>query len=343
MKWTVNQAEPVVPVVVQIDFPFCLHIQDGTYVVDLEGVPVEIQTRKRWRNSQDCSNDDSVDENRKYFPKGVLVGGEVGGDAAAAQQIVGTNLEFAGDRNGYFRYTEAVVGLTYPADEESTASEIAASAVTAANRLIDAYRYVTGAAYLPRLRVRDLLYVQTGNPLTGDMTFAMLFRDGLQIAVVNESAEVHEKLRSMVAAGESVPIHADLILAAVRALWENDFRLAVVEGVGALDVYVMGVLEGELVGTGSLSGAQFDLLIREEGQNLTQLMKKPLRLALGVSPADDTGLWNAWLEANRIRREVTHEGRYPVESEARHVVRTAQRLLEAMGDSGLHLAEEMPT
>ena len=69
-EWTVTQPGGVLPLGVRFDLPFCLHLQNSTYVVMVDGVPIEVETEKVWRNSQDSSPDDSVSEDRVVFPSG---------------------------------------------------------------------------------------------------------------------------------------------------------------------------------------------------------------------------------------------------------------------------------
>lgn len=343
MKWTVTEPEGVVPIAVRLELPYCLYLEDGTYMVRIDGIPVQIEMRKMWRNAQDSSDDDTVADQTRYFNEGHLIGAPIGGDETTG--LVGKNVEFAGDRSGYFRYTRMVVGLTYPADTppQEKGSRIAHLAVAAANALIDAYRYISGRAYLPRLRVAGLRFMEIQYPLTGEIEYVGLFSGGLRIAVVNDGQAVHEDVRQMAETGENVPIHADLLLAAIRAVWETDHRLAVIEAVAALEVFVDNQLYSSLVNSGDMTEEEFDHFIYEDGQVLSDRMKKPIRRIGLNSPADDQALWQRWLDANRVRRNVVHAGHQVSEDEAKTVVRVVQELLEAMGDAGMHLAEEMPS
>jgi hypothetical protein len=343
MKWTVTKPEGVVPLAVRFDLPYCLYLQDGIYVVDVDGAPIQIDTQKMWRNSQDPSEDDTVSEQTTYFNEGSLISGLVGGEETAA--LVGTNMEFAGDRTGYFRFTRLVVGLTYPADTppEEKNDRLLALAVGAANALIDIYRYVSGRAYIPRLRFTDIRFMETQHPISGELEYVGLFGQGLRIAVVNDGQDVHHEVRRMAESGEGIPIHADLLLAAMRAVWENDHRLAVIEAVSALEVFVDGQLFSSLVQSGEMTEEEFDQFIRDEGQVLSDRMKKPIRRIGLRSPADKQDLWGTWLAANRLRRNVVHAGYQVSEDEAKSVLRAIQLVLQEMGDEGMHLTEKMPS
>jgi len=344
MKWSLTKEGEVVPIAVRIDLPFCLYLENGTYVVDVDGMPIQIDTEKIWRNSEGSSDDDAVADQQTFFTEAHLIGGPIGGDPAQAAHLVAKNMEFAGDRTGYFRYTRMAIGLTYPADTKphERGARIAQMAVDSANTLIDSYRYASGRAYVPRVRVADLRFMEIQYPLTGEVEFVGLFTKGLRVAVVNDSKSVHAEVRSMAEAGETVPIHADLLLAAIRALWETDFRLAAIEAFAALEVFVDNRLYTLLFDSGAMNETEFDDFIYEEGQNLAKKMKKPLRRAGVPSPADNTALWEAWIAANKLRNRVVHTGYQLSEEEARSIVRTVQQLLEEMGDEGMHLAEEMP-
>ena len=343
MKWTVTEPEGVVPIAVRFALPYCLYLENGTYIVQVDGTPIQIDTQKVWRNSEGASNDDAVAEGTRYFNEGHLIGAPIGGDEATG--LVGKNMEFAGDRTGYFRYTRMVIGLTYPADTppQEKGGRIAQMAVATANALIDAYRYVSGRAYLPRLRIADLRFMEIQYPLTGEVEYVGLFTRGLRIAVVNDGHAIHDQLRQMTQGGEGVPIHVDLLLASIRAVWETDYRLAVIEAVSALEVFVDTRLYSSLVNSGDMTEEEFDLFMYNDGQVLSDRMKKPIRRIGLTSPADNQALWQEWLAANGLRRNVVHAGYQVTEEEAKTVVRAIQNLLDEMGDTGMHLAEEMPS
>ncbi len=296
-----------------------------------------------WRNSEDASDDDAVADETTYFNEGHLIGAPIGGDETTG--LVGKNVEFAGDRTGYFRYTRMVIGLTYPADTppQEKGGRIAQLAVAAANTLIDTYRYISGRAYLPRLRIADLRFMEIQYPLTGEVEYVGLFSKGLRIAVVNDGQTIHDQVRQMAEDGESVPIHVDLLLASIRAVWETDYRLAVIEAVSALEVFVDNRLYSSLVDSGDIIEEEFDQFMYDDGQALSDRMKKPIRRIGLTSPADNQALWHEWLAANGLRRNVVHAGYQVTEEEAKTVVRAVQDLLDEMGDTGRHLAEEMPS
>jgi len=343
MKWTVTKPGGVIPIAVRLELPYCLYLQDGTYIVQVDGTPIQIETQKMWRNSEDSSDGDTVANQTRYFKEAHLIGAPIGGDEATG--LVGRNMEFAGDRIGYFRYTRLVIGLTYQADTpaQEKSSRIAQQAVAAANALVDSYRYISGRAYLPRLRIADLRFMEIQYPMTGEIEYVGLFSRGLRIAVVNDGQAVHDEVRRMAEAGESVPIHADLLLAAIRAVWETDYRLAVIEAVAALEVYVDKQLYSSLVDSGETTEDEFDNFKSEDGRVLSDRMKTPIRRIGLTSPADDQALWQRWLAANGLRRNVVHAGYQTGEEEAKTVLRVVQELLEEMGDEGMHLAEEMPS
>lgn len=343
MKWTVTEPDGVVPIAVRFALPFCLYIQDGTYVVQVDGTPIQIDTQKMWRNSEDASDDDTVADETRYFTEGYLIGPPIGGDETTS--LVGKNMEFAGDRTGYFRYTRMVIGLTYPADTppQEKGGLIAQRAVAAANALIDAYRYASGRAYLPRLRIADLRFMEIQYPLTGEFEYVGLFNRGLRIAVVNDGQTIQDQVRQMAESGERVPIHADLLMASIRAVWETDYRLAVIEAVSALEVFVDNRLYSSLVDSGDMTEEEFDEFMYDDGQVLSDRMKKPIRRIGLTSPADNQALWQRWLAANGLRRNVVHAGYQVTAEEAKTVVQAVQDLLGEMGDTGMHLAEEMPS
>jgi hypothetical protein len=343
MKWTVTKPDGVVPIAVRFDLPYCLYLENGTYAVQVDGSPIQIETLKMWRNSQDSSDDDTVADQATYFKEGHVIGAPIGGEETTG--LVGKNIEFAGDRVGFFRYTRMVIGLTYPADtpHQQKGSDIAHLAVSAANVLVDSYRYISGRAYIPRLRITDLRFMEIQYPLTGEIEYVGLFSQGLRIAVVNDGQTVHDEVRRMADAGEGVPIHADLLLAAIRAMWENDYRLAIIEAVSALEVFVDDRLFSSLVRFGEMTEEDFDQFMNDHGRVLSDRMKKPIRTVGLTSPADNQELWENWLAANSLRRDVVHAGYQVTEDEAKTVVRAVQELLEEMGDEGMHLAEEMPS
>jgi hypothetical protein len=341
MKWSVKLG--AVPIAVRIDLPYCLYLQNAAYEVDIDGDLIQIDTLKTWRNSEESSDDDRVIEELRYFSEAHLISAPIGGDDGA--QLRGKNMEFAGDRAGYFRFTRLTMGLTYSADipPEQRGSHIVEMTIGTANRLIDVYRYASGRAYLPRLRPADLRFIQIQYPLTGELEYVGLFSQGLRIGVVNDGQKVHDEVRDLAGTGEVIPIHADLLMAASRALWETDFRLSVVEAASALEAFLDNMLRSVWLGSGKMSESEFVAFMNDEGRSTSDRMKKPLRDAGIPSPADDQELWARWLASNQLRGEVVHAGRSLTADEAATIVRTIQDLLRNLGDQGMHLAAEMPT
>src|SRR4051812_3085567 len=101
-------------VVLRFDLPFCIHLQNDTYQVTLGRDRVRIETQKAWRNSKDCSDDDSVGPEKSLFQEASYEMGPVGHTFEEAKAFVGTNVEGIEDPHGRFRYTKVAVWLEHP-------------------------------------------------------------------------------------------------------------------------------------------------------------------------------------------------------------------------------------
>ena len=139
-----------------------------------------------------------------------------------------------------------------------------------------------------------------------------------------------------------VPIHTDVMFAVViRAVWSRTTDWLSSRPLRRLELFAGGLSNSGLSTRGDMAGDDLEALIPADGQVLSDLMKKPVRLAIGRSP-DDQEL-GRWLSANKVRRDVTHGGTSRRRQRAQAVVGTIQDVLRFLGDSGSHLLPEMPT
>jgi hypothetical protein len=307
----------------RFDLPFCLHLQDGFYDLAQGSRTFRIETRKAWRNSQDCSDDDSVAEQRRHFAEGSYTTGQMGESFEEAQQVVGTNMEMVDDPHGRFRYTRVVVWLKHSNPDKIVPEGLLREALEAVNRLVDVFRFISGEAHLPPVAPEDVEYAEIVVPRTGTRFYAGLFGKGITNAVINESRAVHERVREMLASGEEVPLDAELRLAARRLLGQGLWRQAVVDAVSSLEVFLGAELR-TLVDACKISEDEFDALMN---QPPTERLKAPLRDAVGCSPVDRPSLWRSWIQANKVRRRVVHQGLKTSEREATKVVETVEELV----------------
>ena len=307
----------------RFDLPFCIHLQNGHYDVVLGQKTYRIETRKAWRNSKDCSDDDSVAEKRLHFREASYESGSMGVSFQEAQHVTGTNMEMVEDPRGRFRYTQVVVWLKHPNPDKIVPEGLLPEALDAVNRLVDVFRLASGEAYLPPVGVEDVEYAEVAVPDTGARLYSGLFGKGMTSAVINESRAVHERVRGMLLSGEEVPLDAELRLAARRLLGQNLWRQAIVEAISSLEVFLGATLH-RLVDANKMTEDEFEALMN---QSPTHRLKTPLRDAVGCSPADRPSLWRAWIQTNKTRRRVVHQGLRATEQEATKVVETVEAIV----------------
>jgi|tagenome__1003787_1003787.scaffolds.fasta_scaffold20938818_3 hypothetical protein len=317
--------------VLRFDLPFCIHLKNDTYQVILGKRRFRIQTQKAWRNSKDCSDDDSVGAEKSLFQEASYEMGPMGQTFEEAKAFVGTNIERIDDPHGRFRYTKAAVWLEHPNPDKADAAKLLPEALSAVNRLVDVYRFVSDSPYLPHVGVEDIDYAEVFVPDSGRVLYATLFGKGIQNAVINESGAVHERVMEMLATGEDVPLGDELRLATRRLLGEGLWRQAVVEAVSSLDVFLAATFQGERVEQGTMAEDQFEDLMSKP---ITHRMKEPLRDTLGCSPVDRPSLWRDWIQSNKTRRKVVHAGAQITEKEATKVVETIEALVAYMREHG---------
>lgn len=316
--------------VLRFDLPFCIHLKNDTYQVILGKRRFRIETQKAWRNSKECSDDDSVGVEKAHFQEASYEMGPVGQSFEEAKSFVGTNMEGIDDPHGRFRYTKVAVWLEHPNPDKVDAEKLLPEALAAVERLVDVYRYVSDSPYLPQVGVEDIDYAEVFVPDSGRVLYATLFGKGIQNAVINESRAVHERVMEMLATEEEVPLDDELRLATRRLLGEGLWRQAVVEAVSSLDVFLAATFQGQRVDQRTMTEDEFEDLMSKP---ITHRMKEPLRETLGCSPLDRPSLWRDWIQSNKTRRRVVHAGAQATEKDATKVVETIEGLVAYMREN----------
>lgn len=309
-------------VALRFEIPFCIHLQDNEYQVVLNDQPHPLVTKKVWRNSEDCMEDDEIPETRKYFAQGTTTSSPVG--SGERFRLIGKNVEMNEDARGRFRGTEVSVGLLVPPGTPLEPGTLLPRALYVVNRFVDCYRYLTGRAYIPPVQLNDIDFVELVDIAAGEASFTALMGKGLTIALVNETRSVHDRMREMISAGTPIPAHAQLLLSARRLLGESLHRQAVIEAVGALELAIGEILQRQ-VDAGQLTESEYDDLM--ENKRISERLKGPMRMALERSPADDGTLWGRWLQANKTRRHAVHRGSAVGIEEADHAVDAIEELI----------------
>lgn len=281
-------------VIVAFDLPYCLYLRDEVVTVRHAGRDIEVQLRKSWRE----------------LPEG-------------GERV--ENAELQNDPTGRYRYSSTRMAFTVAQDEEPT--DLAVGAI---NRLVDVYRFATGRAYLHTLALHDLDDVVVERPSTKHMDAVFSFGGGgLGMAYPDDSDDVHRTVGGMLRSGDPVPLHSELLLTAERLGAAGYTRQAVIDSVSAVEVFVWGLLRERLLQKGRTS-EQIDQLLQDE--RLSDLMKAPMEEAIGWRASSDNGLWRAWIDANRIRREATHHGAHVSAEDYETVLSTVRRLIAALED-----------
>jgi hypothetical protein len=296
------------PILLTLNIPFCIHLQNSIYPVALNGQVFQVRTEKGWRNSTNGSSDDSVSDEPTRFETGHMISPPIGAGAITSGHT-GTNIEIKDDPHGRYRFSRLTIRLDQLEEaDRNDVPKLAERVLPIVNRFVNVYRYITGRAYLPPIQINDIEYVEVYRPQTGEGQYVFLFGRGYENALINEPRAVHDRVRAMLLTEDLVPLHADLVLNARRLLAQGIWRQAVIECIVALEVLVDRLLRRHLVERQGLSESDFEAFLDKEGRSLSDRMKKPLRRAINWSPATNPKLWARWLAVNEVRRHIVHQG-----------------------------------
>jgi hypothetical protein len=158
----------------RFDLPFCIYLKNGSYDISIGKRTTRVIARKVWRSPHTGSDEDSVAEQTMYFKDGSYTSGPMGKDPDAARAGVGHNVEMLDDPRGRFRFTRVEVWLEHPNPNRAKAERMLAEALGAINRLMDVYRFVADAPYVPPVVLTDIDFFEVVVPSTGEIRYASI-------------------------------------------------------------------------------------------------------------------------------------------------------------------------
>lgn len=216
--------------IIQIDLPFCLYLQNGTYKI-ITGQPAEsfyIDVEKVWRS--DMENEG----------------------------------ELLWDKRGIYRHTRATIHLSPSSwdlnkiqqwlskvEEQNVIPEIISQAITCVNQLVNVYRYVTKDHYLYSISDYDIGEFRIGYYLDENketfmertLTFTPYFPPWFSpIPIKDKSKDIHNSLRKFLKSSEEIPFSEELLMNAKDWLERGNYRLAVMEAQTAFEVFVKEIV-----------------------------------------------------------------------------------------------------
>jgi hypothetical protein len=238
------------PVSVVLPLPFCLRLRDGDYSIRHRDKVYLFNLRKEWSNfASGCNVDKQADEiESKFLFK-----------ATTGEITEALNFEIEFDKKGFFRHT--VLCTRVHLDENLKPEEIPTRVIEAllplVNKLLKAYRYLTGEFHITEIQWQDLCMVRDGKimpflvmdyPKQGQQRCKIIgWFPGDESPLVtvkpNVSKQEHNAIKRILLEEDfQVPIERDLMLNAKDFCRQGRYGVAVFELGTALEIAVNKVL-----------------------------------------------------------------------------------------------------
>ncbi|MBE9569586.1 MAG: hypothetical protein IMF11_03100 [Proteobacteria bacterium] len=300
-------AKAQVEVYIEIPLPFCLYLEDGIYSVMHEGKIYECRLKKAWSELAEGSANLDIEEpaEAKFLVKAMT--GEI---------TTCRNIEIEFDKRGSLRHSifSAVlrfpVGTSIEKTAESIPNEVLISkAMSLINKLLEAYRLVTGAFYATRIGYYDLIQVrdrkivplikidkpksETQRALI--MGFNLFEKTPLTSAKPNLSQEEHASIKELLLKEFTTPIERMLVLNAKDHALSDKYDMAVFELGTALEVTINNLL--------SRDKTDDEIPLRFEDK-----YDSALKDLTGHSLKEDNELWQSLKKIWNIRCNIAHRG-----------------------------------
>ncbi len=320
---------------VEVTLPYCLHLPNNhDLVIKLsDDRSVRIILQKIW--TERATNSDATDffhsDKVTYFQKSEWVTPEVPVDPKSGWEMrfTGKNIEKERDANGTFRYTRASIEFDTSivadrTDPKEVFSQVSAIALDAVNRLLDVYRYVTGADYIERLSALNVINVFF---LKQNMGFYPIGSPtGIGSAIMNRSHHEIERMESMLESGERPPLFELLRLSAKASYSNGSLTLAIVQSFQALEISLERFIFTAYLARGMAEGDIEGLL--DAKWRTKDRLRDVVRELTGKS-ANKEAFWDRWCTAyDKIRNEVIHGGRDATVQEATAVMKANDEVMD---------------
>lgn len=239
------------------------------------------------------------------------------------------SVEIRGDRYGLTSYCEITV--FHDMDNVGTSKK---TALQFYNRVARIYRCVSKKYWISSASQRDVLSISSGVVKNGEILlegFEFLTQKGPQERFGTfEGKEVDEKVRKILSAAEEPPLYLEVLLNAREFAAKEDFRLCVVEGCIALEMFLHSLLKNGLRNKGCDEEVTRQLMGRKQ---VSDLLRSTFRVAFGKPFAEiDQKLWQKWSDSkngtNKLRNDILHRGRSQVlESQGMIALETVEEII----------------
>lgn len=284
-------------------------------------------------------------------------------------------MELRRDRTGVIHYSDVEVQFPYDllrdagvatlvgfeiAEEPSTPTsewlqslypDIEKVSIFAVNRLLRAYRFLSGQHYIRPIVSSDIFYRQTGWWLPdGSGLVAMTIGAPGQALTVEAhpfSDHFHEELGRWLIAERDVPIWLELVQDARDYLEVGRLRHVVIDTRTALEVYTDQTLLACFKQQGlSPEAAAIEMRLSEQWAQSVGSLEEAIRLArvndklkYGLKRALGLELsrrkvWNKWLIAKDMREGSVHYGENVSEEQARLCLEVIETLINCIHEAG---------
>lgn len=239
------------------------------------------------------------------------------------------SAEIKGDRYGLTGYSE--ITIFHDLDTMASSKGIALQFY---NRVARVYRCVSKKYWISSASRRDVMSISSGIVKNREILwegYEFLTQKGPQERFGTfEGKEIDEKVRVILSAGEEPPLYIEILLNAREFAAREDFRLSVLEGCIALEIFLYGLVRKKLGSDGYPEEAIRQLLRRKQVKGL---LRDTFKLTFEKPFAEiDQKLWGEWSNgkngANKLRNDILHRGKSDIsESEGMSALETIEGIV----------------
>lgn len=284
-------------------------------------------------------------------------------------------MDIASDRTGVVKYTDVEVQMSpamfgdkalavrfgFEATDLSEAGKLGhladfnevveKIAFVVVNRLLRAYRFLSGQHYVRPITRSEVFYMQAGwvRPEGGGL-ISLAFGapgQGLTLEAAPFSDDFHTMLGRWLTEDRDVPMWVELMQDATEYLNVGRYRHVVIDTRTALESFVDQTLlkRFEALGVSPLEAAMDVKLSTEAQQSVVSIqdavrlarindkLKYGMRKALGIGLAQRK-IWQDWIAVKEIREGSVHYGEDVSEENAKLCLETAEHMILAMHEAG---------
>ena len=242
------------------------------------------------------------------------------------------NCERRDDRRGFFRYTEVAVLMAHERTNVMDSNfwgNIMDRSLNAINRLIEVYRYMTGDYYVERLTKEDINVVRKHGEMeiylnNEKITQPWEMYPKLVPFIEVKNGDVHRKLKEFLVKDIQIPIVDHLLLNAKDFLQKENYKMAIIESVTALEPTVEDFVKNKLSSM-KISNNKIDGFM----EKVTLSPRVGVMLKLFVDPNQfKHTIIDEISSTIKIRNKIVHEERIRVDKgEAEKAVKNIENLI----------------